>query len=190
MLAALKPTAYLVNTARAALADYDALADALREQRIAGAALDVYPQEPLPPDSPLLALDNVVLSPHLAGASLDVPRHHSRADRRRPVARAARRAAAAPARPRRLGAAPLSVALVTGGSGGIGRAVCEQLAAHGTAVAVHYNRGRAAAEELAARLGGDRGGCRPRLAVRDRTSSSRPSPRARPRRRSSSTTPA
>lgn len=78
VLAAMKPSAFLVNTGRAALADYDALVDALRARRIAGAALDVYPLEPLPPDSPLLELDNVVLSPHLAGASVDVPRHHSR----------------------------------------------------------------------------------------------------------------
>ena len=78
VLAALRPTAYVVNTARAALVDQDALVDCLRAGRIAGAALDVYPQEPLPPDGPLLELDNVVLSPHLAGASLDVPRRHSR----------------------------------------------------------------------------------------------------------------
>jgi D-3-phosphoglycerate dehydrogenase len=78
VLGALKPSAFLVNTARAALVDYDALVEALRARRIAGAALDVYPLEPLPPDSPLLELDNVVLSPHLAGASVDVPRRHSR----------------------------------------------------------------------------------------------------------------
>jgi D-3-phosphoglycerate dehydrogenase len=78
VLAAMKPTAFVVNTARAALVDMAALTEALRARRIAGAALDVYPLEPLPPDSPLLDLDNVVLSPHLAGASLDVPRHHSR----------------------------------------------------------------------------------------------------------------
>jgi D-3-phosphoglycerate dehydrogenase len=78
IIEAMKPTAFFVNTARAALADYDALVAALREGRIAGAALDVYPLEPLPPDSLLLELDNVVLSPHLAGASSDVPRHHSR----------------------------------------------------------------------------------------------------------------
>lgn len=78
ILACLRPGSYLVNTARAALVDHEALAAALRARRIAGAALDVYPREPLPPDSPLLELDNVVLSPHLAGASLDVPRHHSR----------------------------------------------------------------------------------------------------------------
>lgn len=78
LIAALKPRAFVVNTARAALIDYEALEEALRAGRIGGAALDVYPCEPLPPDSPLLELDNVVLSPHLAGASLDVPRHHSR----------------------------------------------------------------------------------------------------------------
>jgi D-3-phosphoglycerate dehydrogenase len=78
VLRAMKPSAYLVNTARAALVDHGALVRALRDRRIAGAALDVYPEEPLAPDSPLLELDNVVLSPHLAGASTDVPRHHSR----------------------------------------------------------------------------------------------------------------
>jgi D-3-phosphoglycerate dehydrogenase / 2-oxoglutarate reductase len=78
VLSALKPSAFFINTARAALTDYDALVDALCSGRIAGAALDVYPVEPIPPDSPLLELDNVVLSPHLAGASTDVPRHHSR----------------------------------------------------------------------------------------------------------------
>jgi D-3-phosphoglycerate dehydrogenase / 2-oxoglutarate reductase len=78
VIQAMRPSAFFVNTARAALADYDALVNALREGRLAGAALDVYPLEPLPPDSPLLELDNVVLSPHLAGASTDVPRHHSR----------------------------------------------------------------------------------------------------------------
>jgi D-3-phosphoglycerate dehydrogenase / 2-oxoglutarate reductase len=77
VIAAMKPSAFFVNTARAALADYDALVEALRDGRLAGAALDVYPLEPLPPDSPLLELSNVVLSPHLAGASIDVPRHHS-----------------------------------------------------------------------------------------------------------------
>jgi D-3-phosphoglycerate dehydrogenase len=78
VIAALKPGAFVVNTARAALVDNDALIEALRARRIGGAALDVYPREPLPRDSPLLELDNVVLSPHLAGASVDVPRHHSR----------------------------------------------------------------------------------------------------------------
>jgi D-3-phosphoglycerate dehydrogenase len=77
-LALIKPTAYIVNTARAAIMDYDALHDALRERRIAGAALDVFPQEPIGPDNPFLALDNVLLTPHLAGSSWDIPSHHSR----------------------------------------------------------------------------------------------------------------
>lgn len=75
---AMQPHAYFVNTARASLVDYDALVEALRSRSIAGAALDVYPIEPLPSDSALLNFDNVVLSPHLAGASTDVVRHHSR----------------------------------------------------------------------------------------------------------------
>ena len=64
-LSLMKPTSYFVNTARGALVDDAALTAALRERRIAGAALDVYEVEPLPPDHPLLSLDNVVLSPHM-----------------------------------------------------------------------------------------------------------------------------
>lgn len=74
----MKPTAYFINTARAALVDYDALLRALSGGGIAGAALDVYPEEPIPSDSPLRSLPNAVLTPHLAGASIDIPRHHSR----------------------------------------------------------------------------------------------------------------
>ncbi len=76
-LARMKPTAVLVNTARAAVVDEEALYKALLERRIAGAALDVFWQEPLPPDSPWLELDNVLLTPHLAGAADDVRKHHS-----------------------------------------------------------------------------------------------------------------
>ena len=66
ILRQMKPTACLINTARGALVDTDALARALRERWIAGAALDVLPQEPPPADNPLLDLDNIVLTPHVA----------------------------------------------------------------------------------------------------------------------------
>jgi phosphoglycerate dehydrogenase-like enzyme len=64
-LRSMKKTAYLVNTARGAIVDEAALVKVLKEDAIAGAALDVFVQEPLPKDHPLLALDNVVLAPHL-----------------------------------------------------------------------------------------------------------------------------
>jgi phosphoglycerate dehydrogenase-like enzyme len=76
-LARMKPTAYLINTARAAVVDEAALYDALRRRQIAGAALDVFWQEPLPADSPWLELDNVLLTPHLAGAADEVKSRHS-----------------------------------------------------------------------------------------------------------------
>lgn len=68
-LARMKPTATLVNVGRGALVDEEALAAALRERRIAMAGLDVYRREPLPADSPLLGLPNVVLLPHTGGGS-------------------------------------------------------------------------------------------------------------------------
>jgi len=61
----MKRTAYLVNTARGAIVDETALVRVLQERAIAGAALDVFVEEPLPPNHPLLKLDNVVLAPHL-----------------------------------------------------------------------------------------------------------------------------
>jgi phosphoglycerate dehydrogenase-like enzyme len=60
----MKPTAYLINTGRGALVDEAALIRALHEHRIAGAALDVYVEEPLPPGSPLLSAPNILFSPH------------------------------------------------------------------------------------------------------------------------------
>ncbi|MEZ4416996.1 MAG: phosphoglycerate dehydrogenase [Gemmatimonadota bacterium] len=67
-LARMKPSAILVNVARGGVVNEAALADALRANRLAGAALDVYETEPLPPDSPLRDTPNLVLTPHL-GAS-------------------------------------------------------------------------------------------------------------------------
>lgn len=63
----MKPTAYFLNTGRANTTDEAALIDALKNNRIAGAGLDVFSYEPLPPDNPLPTLKNVVLTPHNAG---------------------------------------------------------------------------------------------------------------------------
>ena len=65
-LALMKPSAYLINTARGAVVDESALYECLAGHRIAGAAIDVFQTEPLPATSPLLTLDNVVVTPHVA----------------------------------------------------------------------------------------------------------------------------
>lgn len=66
-LAAMKPSAYFINVGRGATVDEVALAAALRERRLAGAAIDVFAQEPPPAGHPFYALDNVIVSPHVSG---------------------------------------------------------------------------------------------------------------------------
>ncbi len=68
-LALMKPSAYLINTARGPIVDEQALIAALREGTIAGAGLDVLEKEPPDPDNPLLTMDNVIITPHCAGIS-------------------------------------------------------------------------------------------------------------------------
>src|SRR5215468_4200990 len=68
-LARMKPTAYLVNTARGPIVDEDALLDVLKQKKIAGAGIDVFSVEPLPVNHPFRKLDNLVLTPHLGYAT-------------------------------------------------------------------------------------------------------------------------
>jgi phosphoglycerate dehydrogenase-like enzyme len=77
-LSLMKPSAYLINSARASLIDEASLLDVLQTGKIAGAALDVHPEEPLPLDSPWLTLDNALLTPHLGGATKNTITKHSK----------------------------------------------------------------------------------------------------------------
>jgi len=75
VLAAMKPTAYLVNLARGGVVDEADLIQSLKSGRIGGAALDVFAQEPLPADSPFWGLPNVIVTPHAGGFFDEYPKH-------------------------------------------------------------------------------------------------------------------
>lgn len=67
----MRKNAYFINTARSGLVDQSALVEALRTKTIMGAAIDVFDREPIPPGDPILSLDNITLTPHLAGSTRD-----------------------------------------------------------------------------------------------------------------------
>jgi len=69
VISRMKPTAWIMNIARGAIVDEPAMIEALRAKRIGGAALDVFTTEPLPPESPLWKLENVIITPHNSGSS-------------------------------------------------------------------------------------------------------------------------
>jgi phosphoglycerate dehydrogenase-like enzyme len=75
-LASMKSDAYLINVGRGPLIDDAALIEALSERRIGGAALDVFEQEPLPEDSPLWNLDNLLITPHTAALTEKLWQRH------------------------------------------------------------------------------------------------------------------
>lgn len=74
----MKQTAFFINVARAHMVDHHALHRVLKAKQIAGAGLDVFPTEPIPEDFPFIGLDNVILTPHLAGSTSDVEKYHSK----------------------------------------------------------------------------------------------------------------
>ena len=98
-LAAMKPSAWLINTSRGALVDEPALIEALRNGAIAGAALDVLAQEPPDPANPLLAMPNVLVTPHAAFSSQEALEDLQRRACQRVIEGPARRAAPAHRQP-------------------------------------------------------------------------------------------
>jgi len=76
-LALVRPDSFLINTSSYSAVDEGALVKALRSGRLAGAAFDVHESHPIPPTSPLLGLDNVVLTPHIGGATEETVSRHS-----------------------------------------------------------------------------------------------------------------
>ena len=70
-LASMKPSAILINTSRGSVVDESALIDVLQKKTILAAGLDVFEQEPVDPDNPLLRMDNVITTPHMAGTTWD-----------------------------------------------------------------------------------------------------------------------
>lgn len=74
----MKPTAYLVNTARGGIVDQGALTEVLKERRIAGAGLDVFEEEPVDPNDPILGLENVIVAPHALGWTDELARLNGR----------------------------------------------------------------------------------------------------------------
>ncbi|MHA2128575.1 MAG: NAD(P)-dependent oxidoreductase [Promethearchaeota archaeon] len=78
LLNSMKKTAYLINTAKGSLIDYTALEKALKEKKLAGAALDVFPLEPIDEDNEFLEFDNVIVSPHIGGDTYEIIDRQSR----------------------------------------------------------------------------------------------------------------
>ncbi len=116
-LRAMKSTAILINTARGSLVDEPALAAALRTGQIAGAALDVVDVEPLPADSPLRGLDNVVITSHLAGQTAEARTRAGLAAAHERAGRTRRPRTPPPRRPHLITAPPKGIPTMTTHSG-------------------------------------------------------------------------
>ena len=67
----MKSGAFLIDVSRGGVIDHKALVDSLKDHKLAGAALDVFPEEPLPADSPLWKMPNVIITPHISGVTAD-----------------------------------------------------------------------------------------------------------------------